>query len=159
MSEENNDATTGARSTVEYITVSIGDQLFGIEVTSVHDVFAPQGITHVPFAPSDVAGIVNMRGRIVTMIDMRERLKLPPYETLDGCMSVGIEKNTESYGLIIDKVGEVLPLERDLMERNPANLDERWRAISLGVYRLEGNLLIILDVDHVLNFGGIAEAA
>jgi purine-binding chemotaxis protein CheW len=65
-------------------------------------------------------------------------------------MAVGIGSNGESYGLIIDTVGEVLRLSEETFEANPANLDPRWAAISAGVHRLEGNLMVVIDVEKVL---------
>lgn len=136
----------------DFVTVLIADQWFGIPVRLIHDVFSPQAITQVPLAQPEVAGVLNLRGRIVTAIDMRSKLSLPKRDGADGGMAVGIEKHGESYGLIIDQVGEVLSLDADTYERNPANLDPRWRGVSRGVYRLEGSLLVVLDVDRVLEF-------
>jgi purine-binding chemotaxis protein CheW len=95
------------QSAQEYITVMIADQLFGMPILEVQDVFMPETVTQVPLASQDVAGVLNLRGRIVTAIDMRKRLGLPALEDDKPCMAVGIESNGESYGLIIDKVGEV----------------------------------------------------
>lgn len=147
------------RATDDFVTVNITDQLFGIPVKRIHDVFAPQAITRVPLARKEVAGVLNLRGRIVTAIDVRHKLGLPS-KRLDGsCMAVGIESNGESYGLIVDQVGEVLSLESAAFERNPANLDSRWRGVSHGVYRLDGSLLVVLDVDKILDFSDVAYAA
>lgn len=148
-----------ATGPVDFITVMIAGQLFGIPVSMVQDVFIPRSMTHVPLAPREVAGVLNLRGRIVTAIDVRECLGLPPREGTGPAMAVGIEKDGEAYGLIIDTVGEVLSLHLDECEPNPANLDPRWRVISRGVYRLDGNLLVVLDVDHILDFSRGAQAA
>lgn len=143
----------------DYVTVTVGNQLFGIAVGDVHDVFAPQAITRVPLAPPEVGGVLNLRGRIVTAIDVRERLGLPARRDGQSFMAVGIEKDGESYGLIIDQIGEVLRLESGRLERSPENLDPRWRRVSKGVYRLEDTLLVVLDVDLLMNFDGAARAA
>ncbi len=148
-----------ASGPIDFITVMIAGQLFGIPVSMVQDVFIPRSMTHVPLAPREVAGVLNLRGRIVTAIDVRECLGLPAREGTGPAMAVGIEKDGEAYGLIIDTVGEVLSLQLDECEPNPANLDPRWRVISRGVYRLDGNLLVVLDVDHILDFGRSAQAA
>jgi purine-binding chemotaxis protein CheW len=150
-------AATGAVS--DFITVMIGDQNFGIPVNLVQDVFMPQSITRVPLAPKEVAGVLNLRGRILTAIDMRSCLDLPAREGGVVSMAVGIEKNGEAYGLVIDQVGEVLSLKREDCEPNPANLDPRWRKVSRGVYRLDGNLLVVLDVDRILDFEKAAGTA
>ncbi|MEM6664804.1 MAG: chemotaxis protein CheW [Pseudomonadota bacterium] len=137
-------------TTTEFVTVVISDQLFGLPIGRVHDVFMPDSITYVPLAPPEVAGVLNLRGRIVTAIDMRRRLGLPPIERTTPPMAVGIDFRGESYGLIIDAVGEVLRLEDGALETTPANLDDRWAKVAGGVYRLEGRLMVVLDVDRVL---------
>jgi len=144
----------------DFVTVMIADQWFGIPVHLIHDVFAPQSITQVPLAREEVAGVLNLRGRIVTAIDMRSKLGLPRRtETTGPLMAVGIEKNGESYGLIIDQVGEVLSLEEEAFEPNPTNLDPRWREVAGGVFRLEKTLLVVLDVARVLDFPDLIKAA
>ncbi len=143
----------------DYVTVTIGNQLFGISVQDVQDVFSPQAITRVPLAPPEVGGVLNLRGRIVTVIDVRQRLGLPSRKDVLSCMAVGIEKGGESYGLIIDQIGEVLRLEPEKFERSPENLDPKWRKVSKGVYRLEDTLLVVLDVDLLMNFENAARAA
>jgi purine-binding chemotaxis protein CheW len=137
-------------TTDEYITVTIADQLFGLPINEVQDVFTPDAVTAVPLAPNDVAGVLNLRGRIVTAIDMRKRLGLPTREAGTPQMAVGIENNGESYGLIIDQVREVYRLSAETFEPNPANLDPRWAAVSAGVHRLDGSLMVVFDVNKVL---------
>jgi purine-binding chemotaxis protein CheW len=140
-------------STREFVTVYIGEQMFGMAVCDIHDVFSPQAITPVPLSVTEVAGVLNLRGRIVTAIDARARLGLPPNENEDhAVMAVGIEKGGESYGLIIDRVGEVLRLPDSDFEPTPANLDPRWQAVIAGVYRLKDRLLMILDIGRMLDF-------
>ncbi len=152
MSEDLN----GLAESIQYVTVMIGGQLFGLPIERVHDVFMPESITRVPLSNPQIAGVLNLRGRIVTAIDMRRRLHLP--ERTDGgqAMAVGIEHKGESYGLLIDNVGEVLTLATSGREPNPVNLDMRWSMVSGGVHRLNGQLMVILDVDRVL--GGMAES-
>ena len=152
MSEDLN----GLAESIQYVTVMIGGQLFGLPIERVHEVFMPESITRVPLSNPQIAGVLNLRGRIVTSIDMRRRLHLP--ERTDGghAMAVGIEHKGESYGLLIDNVGEVLTLATSGREPNPVNLDMRWGLVSGGVHRLNGQLMVILDVDRVL--GGMAES-
>jgi purine-binding chemotaxis protein CheW len=143
----------------EYVTVMIGEQLFGVPIARVQDVFVPQRVTRVPLACAEIAGVLNLRGRIVTVIDMRRRLGLPARSEPRPSMAVGIEHNGESYGLLTDTVGEVLKLADDSRETNPVNLDRRLAHVSAGVHRLDGQLLVILDVDRVLDIGQDARAA
>jgi purine-binding chemotaxis protein CheW len=144
---------------IEYVTATIGRQLFGLPISRVQDVFAPDRLTRVPLAASEIAGMLNLRGRIVTAIDMRLRLGLAPIEDGMQRMALGIERHGESYGLLIDAIGEVLKLPIASREDNPVNLDARLARVSAGVHRLEGSLLVVLDVDRVLEVGAHAEAA
>ena len=137
----------------EYVTVMIGPQLFGLPIGRVQDVFVPDAITQVPLASPEIAGVLNLRGRIVTAVDMRRRLGLPPIEGASHRHAVGVEQGGEAYGLIVDSVGEVLNLPIDRLEANPVNLDRRWAGVSAGVYRLDGQLLVVLEIDRVLAFG------
>ncbi len=141
------DVATGM---TQYVTVVIGGQLFGLPINQVHDVFAPESVTKVPLSPPEVAGVLNLRGRIVTAIAMRRRLHLEPLDSDQTMMAVGIEYKGESYGLVIDSVGEVLNLPESSREPNPTNLDQRWAEISAGVHRLDGQLMVILDVARLL---------
>jgi purine-binding chemotaxis protein CheW len=143
----------------EYVTAVIGGQLFGLPILRVQDVFAPERLTQVPLAPRDIAGVLNLRGRIVTLIDMRHRLGLGRREDDHPAMAIGVESRGESYGLLIDSVGEVLKLDDMACEPNPSNLDPRLSSVSTGIYRLDGQLLMVLDVDHVLDIAEKAAAA
>lgn len=135
---------------IQYVTVVIGGQLFGIPINKVHDVFMPDSITQVPLAEGEIAGVLNLRGRIVTAIDMRKLLGLSYSDGEGSRMAVGIEYKGESYGFIIDNVGEVLNLSIDSRETNPTNLNRNWTGISAGVHRLDDELMVILDVENVL---------
>jgi purine-binding chemotaxis protein CheW len=134
----------------EYVTAMIGGQLFGLPIARVQDVFIPERLTRVPLASSDVAGVLNLRGRIVTAIDMRSRLGLPKRDTGRPPMAIGVDLRGESYGLLIDSVGEVLKLADDSREVNPVNLDPRLTKMAAGIHRLDGQLMVVLDVDRVL---------
>jgi purine-binding chemotaxis protein CheW len=147
MSNDN----TSPEQEIEYVTVMIGGQLFGLPISRVQDVFMPHRVTRVPLAPPEIAGVLNLRGRIVTTIDMRRRLGLPPRDDNKPSMAVGIDLKGESYGLLIDTVGEVLKLGEATLEPNPVNLDPRLARVSGGVHRLDGQLMVVLDVDYVLN--------
>ena len=144
---------------IEYVTVMIGGQLFGLPIGRVQDVFMPERLTRVPLAGPEIAGVLNLRGRIVTAIDMRRRLGLPPRTDARPSMAVGVELGAESYGLMIDSVGEVLKLGDASREPNPVNLDARLASVSGGVHRLDGQLMVILDVDRVLDMANDAMAA
>jgi purine-binding chemotaxis protein CheW len=128
---------------IEYVTVMIGGQLFGLPISQVQDVFMPERMARVPLASAEIAGVLNLRGRIVTAIDMHCRLGLGKRQTEKSAMAVGIEFHGESYGLLIDSVGELEHLAR----------------VSSGVHRLEKQLLVVLDVDRIFDGGSEAVAA
>jgi len=143
----------------EYVTAMIGGQLFGLPILRVQDVFHPERLTRVPLAPPEIAGVLNLRGRIVTLIDMRRCLGLERREDDTLAMAIGVESGGESYGLLIDSVGEVLQLDDGAREPNPINLDSRLARVSAGIHRLDGQLLMMVDIDRVLDIGGKAIAA
>lgn len=136
---------------LEYVTVTIGEQLFGLPIGQVQDVFVPGRLTPVPLAPEEIAGVLNLRGRIVTALDMRCRLGLPKRDVRRNAMAVGIELNGESYGLVIDAVGEVLKLHESTREPAPINLDGRLAQVAAAIHRLDGELLVVLDVGRLLD--------
>jgi purine-binding chemotaxis protein CheW len=144
---------------VEYVTATIGGQLFGLPIAGVQDVFVPDRLTSVPLAPPEIAGVLNVRGRILTIIDMRRRLELEVLEESRRTLVVGIEHKGESYGLLIDRVGEVLKLPARSFEDNPINFDRTLAQVSAGVHRLDGKLMVVLDLDRVLELGTTAKAA
>jgi purine-binding chemotaxis protein CheW len=152
-----NDNVGGA--TTQYATAMIGGQLFGLPISRVQDVFMPERLTRVPLSPDDVAGVLNLRGRIVTAIDMRTRLGLPRHDDGKPPMAMGVDLRGESYGLLIDSIGEVLTLPDDGREVNPVNLDPRMAMMSDGVHRLDGQLMVVLDVDRVLEIATTKMAA
>ena len=142
----------------EYVTVMVGDQIFGLPIDRVHDVFIASVVTEVPLASREIMGLLNLRGRVVTAMCLRRRLGLP--DAAEGReMAVGLEHQGESYGLLVDQVGEVMKLSADTREPNPVHMDQRWVRLSRGVHRLDDKLLIILDVDAVLALEAEARAA
>jgi purine-binding chemotaxis protein CheW len=141
-----------AESSFEYVTVHIGGQLFGVEVCEIREVFSPQDVTPVPRAPAEIAGLMNLRGRIVTAVDARSRLGLPARGEDEPVMALGLEQGSELFGVLVDEVGEVMRLKADTLESSPAHLDPKWRALLKGVHRLENELLAILDVRALITW-------
>src|SRR5260370_41384794 len=97
----------------EYVTAFIGGQLFGLPISRVQDVFMPERLTRVPLSSGEIAGVLNLRGRIVTVVDMRARLGLPKNDDGKAPMADGGGLPCGSYGLLIDQIGEVLKLADD----------------------------------------------
>jgi purine-binding chemotaxis protein CheW len=143
----------------EYVTAMIGGQLFGLPIARVQDVFMPDRMTQVPLSSPDIAGILNLRGRIVTVIDMRCRLGVPQQKSEQPPMAIGIECRGESYGLLIDDIREVMTLPDSMRETNPVNLDPLLAQVSSGVIRLDSQLLVVLDIDRVLHVSAQIQAA
>lgn len=143
----------------EYVTAVIGGQLFGLPISRVQDVFMPERLTRVPLSSQEIAGVLNLRGRIVTVVDMRARLGLPKADDAKPPMAVGVDLRGESYGLLIDTIGEVLRMPEASCEENPVNLDPRMAKLAGGVHRLDGQLMVVLDVDRVLELAPEMKAA
>lgn len=136
----------------DFVSFRVAGQLFGIPVLMVQDILSPDKIASIPLAPPEVRGSINLRGRIVTVIDVRVRLGLAPQKKdSEESMGVTVEQDNELYTLLVDSIGDVVSLSNDLYERNPATLDLRWREFSTGVYRLKEELMVVLDVYRLLS--------
>jgi purine-binding chemotaxis protein CheW len=144
---------------MEFVTVTVAGQLLGLPISRVHDVFVVSEMTTVPLAPGEIAGLLNLRGRVVTAVSLRRRLGLNDIYEGSRRMAVGLENQGEAYGLLVDDVGEVLKLDPDEMQPNPVHMDRGWVGLSQGVHQLRDQLLIVLDVDAVLAFETEREAA
>jgi len=153
------DAPKSFSRETEFITVSVAGQLLGLPIGRVHDVFVVSEMTKVPLAQVEIAGLLNLRGRVVTAVSLRSRLGLQDTDRIGRRMAVGLEYQGEAYGLLVDEVGEVLKLNPDEMQPNPVHMDRRWVSLSQGVHQLQGKLMIVLDVDAVLAFATEREAA
>lgn len=150
MSAETLKDTDDHGPTQDFVTMTVAGQAFGIPVLHVRDVLGPQRITRVPLAPAEIEGSLNLRGRIVTAVNMRQRLQLPKSDAPEKAMAVVVEYEDEPYSLLVDEVGEVLRLRNSQRDNNPATLDAKWRQIADGLYRLDGSLLIVLNIAAVL---------
>tara|TARA_B100000315_G_scaffold245725_1_gene272111 strand:- start:134 stop:628 length:495 start_codon:yes stop_codon:yes gene_type:complete len=135
----------------DFVTFMIKGQMFGIPVLKVQDILTPNYIASIPLAPPEVKGSINLRGRIVTVIDVRVRLGMERRPKEEEGMGVTVEQDNELYTLLVDKVGDVISLSNDLYESNPSTLDMVWREFALGVFRLEEQLMVVLDVPRLLN--------
>ena len=130
------------------------DNIFlGIEVEKVQEIIRYQEMTRVPLAPSVVGGLINLRGQIVTAIDLRRRLDLSdrPIEQLP--LNVIVRSGDETASLLVDDIGDVLEVDRDDFETPPDTFTSKVRPLIRGAYKLQGQLLLFLDVDKVVDFG------
>lgn len=135
----------------EFLTLTVDGQLLGIPVLQVQDVLGPQRVTRVPLAPPEIEGSLNLRGRIVTAINLRKRLGIDAPPPSDATMSVVVEHRGDLYSLIVDSVGDVLSLPCDTAEPPPPTLERTWRSHALEIYRMKENLLVILDIINMLD--------
>jgi len=135
----------------QLVTLTIDDQVFGIPILAVQDIVEPFQITPVPLAPSAVAGVMNLRGRIVNVIDLRHCLGDLSYEEKEGQMGVTVEYQHDLYTLLVDTIGDVIAVEQNLIEKPPATLRESLRKLCHGIIRRQENLLVVLDVEKILD--------
>lgn len=135
--------------TKQLLTFFLEGQLYGIDVTKTQEVLKPQEYRTVPLSPAMVAGVLNLRGEVVTVIDLREPLNLPKADTNIPRPMVVVEARGEMQALLIDAVGEFVQTETLMKEEPPANLDEELRDFVDGVYAA-GQLITVLDLEEIL---------
>ena len=133
------------------VTMKIDDQLFGVPILQVQDIVEPRMITPVPLAPSSIAGVMNLRGRIVTVINLRQCLGLGDKPDHDRWMGITVEYKGDLYTMLVDEIGDVCDLPRRDFESPPATLGDKMRQLCTGIFRRKGDLLVVLDVDRVLD--------
>jgi purine-binding chemotaxis protein CheW len=143
----------------DYVTFTTAGQLFGLPIEQVQDVFTPANITRVPLAGREIAGVLNLRGRIVTVIDLASRLELDLSSRVRAKMAIGIERGSESFGILVERVEEVLSLSDGDREPTPINLDRTLDAIASGVFRLDEKILVALDADRMLDLSSSRSGA
>lgn len=136
--------------TTELLTVYINDQIFGLPILQVQDVLNVQSMTRIPLASKEIAGSLNLRGRIVTAIHVRHRIGLPPTDPNQKSMSIVVEYEDELYSLMFDRVGEVMHLSMTDYEQNPSTLDPKFRDVADGIYRMSEQLLVVIDIPKLL---------
>lgn len=143
--------TTIAVDRTQYCTFHLGELFLGVEVTRVQEVLRHQVTTPVPLASTVIGGLMNLRGEIVTTIDLRRRLTLPEREGGHEPMNVVIRTDEGVVSLLVDEIGDVIEVGDDDFEPSPSTLPASTRDLIVGVYKLDGRLLLILDCDRVLD--------
>jgi purine-binding chemotaxis protein CheW len=134
----------------QYCTFLLGGHYFGVEVVKVQEVIRHQGMTRVPLAPAVVRGLINLRGQIVTAIDLRRRLDLPDRPDGEPPVNVVVQTDDGAVSLLVDEIGDVLRVSETAFERPPDTLRGTARDLIRGAYKLEGRLLLILDTDRAV---------
>ncbi|MDB2414394.1 chemotaxis protein CheW [Rickettsiales bacterium] len=133
-----------------YVSMRIDSQLFGMKVEKIEDILMPQEITPIPLSGEEIIGSLNLRGRIVTAIDLRVVLGIPKLEERKDYRSIVIICNNELYSLVVDSVSEVFNIPSSAISKNPENLSDKWKEICNGVYSVKDELMIILDPTKLL---------
>ena len=137
-------------------TFFVDDLFFGIDVLNVQEVMRYQEMTRVPLAPGVVEGLINLRGQIVTALDMRRRLGLPPRAEGQTPMNMVVKTDDGAVSLLVDDIGDVLEVDPETFEITPENLAPEAREIIRGIYKLKGRLLLMLDTERTIHCNGNA---
>jgi purine-binding chemotaxis protein CheW len=138
----------------QYSTFHVDDLFFGIEVRQVQEVLRYLEMTPVPLAPGVIEGLINLRGQIVTAVDMRRRLGLPKRSNGETPMNIVIGSEEGAVSLLVDEIGDVLDVTAENFENAPDNMPKEQREMIEGVYKLEGRLLLVLNTERVLHTQG-----
>ena len=141
---------SGTQPGTQVCTFRLGEQLCGIEVANIQEVLRSQTVTEVPLAPHDVTGLINLRGRIVTAIDLRARLGLGPLDGDVHPMNVVISQDDGEVSLLVDQIGDVVEVTDDGMEQVPHTVDENFKKYLKGVYKMESEFLLLLDAERAI---------
>jgi purine-binding chemotaxis protein CheW len=134
----------------QYCTFMVDDLFFGVEVLRVQEVIKYQSMTSIPLSPKTVEGLINLRGQIVTAIDLRSRLELDDWEEGEEPMNVVIRTDEGAVSLLVDEIGDVLELTEDTLEPPPPTIHGVARDLVTGVHKLPDQLLLILDTEKVI---------
>lgn len=132
------------------VTFTVAGQLFGISVDKVQDILVPERIAPIPLAPPHVTGAINVRGKIVTVIDVRSRLQLPALAADHQGTALTVEHNYGLYTLIVDKVGDVVDVPASVDGDKMTMPDRQWRDISIGIIKMQDAVIVVMDVDRFL---------
>jgi purine-binding chemotaxis protein CheW len=134
----------------QFCTFTLDGMLFGVEVLKVQEVIRFQEMTRVPLAPSVVRGLINLRGQIVTAIDLRRRLELHERPADQPPMNVVIRAEDEAVSLLVDEIGDVREVDEDAFERPPETVKGVARELIRGAYKLKDRLLLVLDTEKAV---------
>ncbi len=153
MAENESLKTDLAKTSGQFSTFFVADLLFGVDVLRVQEVLPFQQMTRVPQAPEVVEGLINLRGQIVTAIDMRRRLGLPPRAGGQPPMNIVVRTDDGAVSLLVDEIGDVLDVDGATCEPPPENPHPAARELIRGIYQLKDRLLLILDADWTTELG------
>lgn len=135
----------------QFLTGYVNDHYIGVSIRSIQDVIGPQSITQIPRARHAIAGVLNLRGRIVTAIDMHKRLEEPLKDQKSPSMGIIIESQDELFSLLVDHVEDVMTINLEDIEKVPPTLNPLWQSVCSGVYQMQGKIMILLDIERILD--------
>jgi purine-binding chemotaxis protein CheW len=141
--------------TKQVCTFFLNGLFFGVDVTLVQEVIRFQAMTEVPLAPRVVSGLINLRGQIVTAIDLRRRLEMPDRPAGRTPMNVVVRNADAIHSLLVDEVGDVVSVDESTWEAPPDTLDSRTRELITGTHKLQDRLLLVLDVARAIRFQAV----
>jgi purine-binding chemotaxis protein CheW len=147
------------RTSDQFATFFVADLFFGVDVLRVQEVLRFQQMTCVPKAPDVIEGLINLRGQIVTAIDMRRRLRMPQREGDYTPMNMVVRTEDGAVSLLVDEIGDVLDVDAATWERPPDNLNPVAREMIRGVYKLHGRLLLVLDAERTMDIAAVNTTA
>lgn len=132
--------------------VLVGGEIFGLPVERVQTIFQMEAVTPVPLGPREILGLVNLRGKIVTAVSLRRRLQMPESVSGKPGLAIGIEHRGENFALVVDEVGDVIVLDPEKRIPMPPHLDPQRMKLTESIYRLDNQILSLLDMDSVFDF-------
>ena len=151
MHEMQNQAAHGDQSGIQFATFFVSDLFFGIDVLNVQEVLRQQDMTRVPLAPGVIEGLINLRGQMVTAVDMRRRLDLDPRADSVAPMNVVVRTKDGAVSLLVDEIGDVLQVDPGTFESPPDNLCPAAKSLICGIYKLKNRLLLALDTERTVD--------
>jgi len=145
-------STSGAtgRKAVELLTCRVGEQWLGLQVVQVREVVSPQRCTPMPLADAAVVGLINLRGRVITQIDVRTVIGMQAADADSYRVAIVETQSGEDFGLLVDQVGEVIELDPDMYEKTPGNLHAIWQEVSEGVLKESERIIVLVDVERFI---------
>lgn len=143
--------TKQSSTELQVATFYVDNLLLGVEIQSVREINRQHAITEVPHAPSFVRGVINLRGEVVTVVDMRRALGLPPLDSIDDCRTVIIHSQDEVIGLVVDRIADIYQLNTEDVASPPANVGGVDAQMFTGVWTTDERIIVLLDVEAVLS--------
>jgi purine-binding chemotaxis protein CheW len=151
MSVTTNPAPAAVGERIQLATFYLGDVCLALDIDQIQEIMRDVRITRVPYAPTEVSGVINLRGEVTTIIDLRLVLALPPAPSLLGRRTLIVRSQGESIGLIVDRVADITAVDAAELVPPPPNVGRVDGEFIRGVYPRDSEIIVVLDLDHVLS--------